>query len=213
MISVLLHGFLSTLLLFEFLISDQESPIVSVLSSTENPSLIFIVHQNSITESWEFTQSNYKWIKRNEFQLSNTKGVEVLHVILHPLVNSFFWCERRSSSVSNLTTCCVCLREVTVSERLGNNTAVSVGPLVAILHGCPSMSLHVLGRSVGMVPDFPEELKNIILFWTFIQRSLKVGQSLKLFCPCVNVKPECGRGGCRQLSGILTIFLAPSSVI
>jgi len=156
------------------LLQDQESPIVSVLSSTENPSLIFIVHQNSITESWEFTQSNYKWIKRNEFQLSNTKGVEVLHVILHPLVNSFFWCERRSSSASNLTTCCVCLREVTVSERLGNNTAVSVGPLVAILHGCPSMSLHVLGRSVGMVPDFPEELKNIILFWTFIQRSLKI---------------------------------------
>ena len=157
-----------------FFISDQESPIVSVLSSVENPSLVFIVHQNSITECWEFTQSNYKWIKRNEFQLSNTKGVEILHVILHPMVNAFFWCERRSVSVSNLITCCVCLRDVTVSERLGNNTVVSVGPLVVILHGCPAMSLHIIGRSICLVPDFPEELRSFILFWTFVQRCLKV---------------------------------------
>lgn len=155
-------------------ISDQESPIVSVLSSVENPSLVFIVHQNSITECWEFTQSNYKWIRRNEFQLSNTKGVEILHVILHPLVNAFFWCERRSVSASNLITCCVCLRDVTVSERLGNNTVVSVGPLVVILHSCPAMSLHVIGRNICLVPDFPEELRSFILFWTFVQRSLKV---------------------------------------
>lgn len=147
---------------------------MSVLSSTENPSLIFIVHQNSITGCWEFAQSNYKWTKKNEFQLSNTKGVEILHVILHPLVNSFFWCERRSVSASNSITCCVCLRDVTVSERLGNNTVVSVGPLVAILHGCPAMSLHVIGRSICLVPDFPKELRSFILFWTFVQRSLKV---------------------------------------
>lgn len=147
---------------------------MSVLSSVENPSLVFIVHQNSITECWEFTQSNYKWIRRNEFQLSNTKGVEILHVILHPLVNAFFWCECRSVSASNLITCCVCLRDVTVSERLGNNTVVSVGPLVVTLHSCPAMSLHVIGRNICLVPDFPEELRSFILFWTFVQRSLKV---------------------------------------
>lgn len=161
-------------------ISDQESPIVNVLSRTENPSLVFIVHQNSITQCWEFTQSNYKWIKRNEFQLSNTKRVEVLDVILHPLVSSFIWCERRSVSASNSITCCVCLREVTVSERLGNNIAVSVGPLVVILHGSPAMSLHVIGRGVCMMPGFPEELRNIILFWAFVQRTLKVGQTYLL---------------------------------
>ena len=164
----------------DYFFSDQDSPIVNVLSSTDNPSLIFIVHQNSITQCWEFTQSNYKWIKRNEFQLSNTKRVEVVDVILHPLLNSFIWCERRSTSSSNSITCCVCLREVTVSERLGNNTTVSVGPLVAILHGCPAMSLHVIGRGVCMVPGFPEELRNIILFWTFVQRTLKVGWAFEM---------------------------------
>ena len=157
-----------------FYLIDQESPIISVLSSNEIPSLIFIIHQNSITECWEFTQSNYKWMKKNEFQLSNTKGVEIFQVVLHPLVNSFFWCERRSVSASNLISCCVCVRQVIISERLGNNTVVSVGPLEAILHGCPPMSLHVISRSVCLVPDFPEELRCFVLFWTFVQRSLKV---------------------------------------
>ena len=147
---------------------------MSVLSSTEHPSFIFIVHQNSITQCWEFTQTNFKWVKRNDFQLSNTKTVEVLDVALHPLVHFVFWCERRSVSLSNSVSCCVCLRELTPSECLGNSTGVSVGPLVVILHGCPSMSLHVVGRGICMVPDFPKELKNIILFWTFIQRTLKV---------------------------------------
>ena len=157
-----------------FYLTDQESPIISVLSSNEIPSLIFIIHQNSITECWEFTQSNYKWMKKNEFQLSNTKGVEIFQVVLHPLVNSFFWCERRSVSASNLISCCVCVRQVIISERLGNNTVVSVGPLEAILHGCPPMTLHVISRSVCLVPDFPEELRCFVLFWTFVQRSLKV---------------------------------------
>lgn len=156
------------------LLQDQESPIISVLSSNESPSLIFIIHQNSITECWEFTQSSYKWIKKNEFQLSNTKGVEILQVVLHPLVNCFFWCERRSVSASNLISCCVCVRQVIISERLGNNTVVSVGPLVAILHGCPPMSLHVISRNICLVPDFPEELRCFVLFWTFVQRSLKI---------------------------------------
>ena len=161
--------------LFSFnLLSDQESPIVSVLSSTENPSVVLIVFQNSNTQCWEFTQSNFKWVKRNDFQLSNTKRVEVLDVILHPLVNSILWCERRSVSLSNSVNCCVCVRELTPFERLGNNTGVSIGPLVVILHGCPVMSLHVIGRGVCMVPKSPEELKNIFFFWAFIQRTLKV---------------------------------------
>lgn len=156
------------------LLQDQESPIVSVLSSTENPSVVLIVFQNSNTQCWEFTQSNFKWVKRNDFQLSNTKRVEVLDVILHPLVNSILWCERRSVSLSNSVNCCVCVRELTPFERLGNNTGVSIGPLVVILHGCPVMSLHVIGRGVCMVPKSPEELKNIFFFWAFIQRTLKV---------------------------------------
>ena len=69
---------------------------------------------------------------------------------------------------------------MTVSERLGNNIAVSVGPLVVVLHGCPAMSLHVIGRGVCMMPGFPEELRNIILFWEFVQRTLKVGQTYSL---------------------------------
>ncbi|KAJ7362016.1 hypothetical protein OS493_013104 [Desmophyllum pertusum] len=36
------------------------------------------------------------------------------------------------------------------------------------------MTLHIIGRSICLVPDFPEELRSFILFWTFIQRSLKI---------------------------------------
>lgn len=156
------------------LLQDHESPIVSVLSSATSPSVIFIVHQNSMTQCWDFTQSNFKWVKRNDFQLSNTKRVEVLQVVLHPLVNAVLWCERRSVSPSCSVSCCVCLRELTISDRLGSNAGVSMGPLVVILHGCPSMLLHVIGRGVCMVPEFLEELKDIMLFWTFLQRTLKV---------------------------------------
>lgn len=62
------------------------------------------------------------------------------------------------------------------SERLGNNTIVSVGPLTVILHGCPTMSLHIVGRGVCLVPDMPKELTSILLFWTFVQRVLKVSK-------------------------------------
>lgn len=65
---------------------------------------------------------------------------------------------------------------MTFSERLGNNTIVSVGPLTVILHGCPTMSLHIVGRGVCLVPDMPEELTSILLFWSFVQRVLKVSQ-------------------------------------
>ena len=147
---------------------------MSVLSSATSPSVIFIVHQNSMTQCWDFTQSNFKWVKRNDFQLSNTKRVEVLQVVLHPLVNAVLWCERRSVSPSCSVSCCVCLRELTISDRLGSNAGVSMGPLVVILHGCPSMLLHVIGRGVCMVPEFLEELRDVMLFWTFLQRTLKV---------------------------------------
>ena len=63
---------------------------------------------------------------------------------------------------------------MTFSERLGNNTIVSVGPLTVILHGCSTMSLHIVGRGVCLVPDMPEELTSVLLFWTFVQRVLKV---------------------------------------
>jgi len=36
------------------------------------------------------------------------------------------------------------------------------------------MLLHVIGRGVCMVPEFLEELRDIMLFWTFLQRTLKV---------------------------------------
>ena len=65
---------------------------------------------------------------------------------------------------------------MTFSERLGNNTIVSVGPLTVILHGCPTMSLHIVGRGVCLVPDMPKELTSVLLFWTFVQRVLKVSQ-------------------------------------
>lgn len=84
------------------------------------------------------------------------------------MVNVFFWCERRLVFVLNLIICCVCLRDVIVFERLGNNIVVFVGFLVVILYGCFVMFLYVIGRSICFFFDFFEELRSFIFFWIFV---------------------------------------------
>ena len=66
------------------------------------------------------------------------------------------------------------MREVIFTKRFGNDTKPSIGPLVAILHSCPAMSLYIIGRSACLVADVPVDLIRFILFWNVIQRSLRV---------------------------------------
>ena len=146
--------------------------MLDVLCNPSTPSKIYIVHKNSMIQCWEFKQPSYQWFKQCEFQLSNAKGVELLSVTFHCGVSKLFWCERRSSVASALYSCCVCMREV--PEQWSDGMVSEVGPVVAILHGCPTVSLHLMKKGICLVPVLPEENCRLLLFWTFVQRSLKV---------------------------------------
>lgn len=83
----------------------------------------------------------------------------------------FFWCEKRGIGLG-LTSCCVCLREV--PENWDEEFMVNIGPVVAMLQCCPVMSLFIINKGVCMVPQLPNEEKQLLFFWTFVPRSLKV---------------------------------------
>ena len=153
------------------MVSDASSHIIAVFQNPSCSSQVYVIYSNSITDCMEHNRATNQWTKKHTFQLSNAKGVEILCVSLHPHTSMFFWCERRGSSLG-LASCCVCMREV--PESWDMDFLSCIGPVVAILHSCPMMSLWVINKGVCMLPHLPDEQKQLLFFWTFVPRSLKV---------------------------------------
>ena len=155
---------------------DHQSPILEILWDPLVPSKIYIVHQNSSTQCWEYRQADCRWMRRCVFQLSNAKGVEIVSIVFHSSIGQLFWCERRSSAASAHFCCCVCMRDV--PHDWSDGMASRLGPVHAILHGCPAVSLFVLKKGICLAPILPEEKLTLLLFWTFVHRALKVRNAL-----------------------------------
>ncbi|XP_032221554.2 uncharacterized protein LOC116603961 [Nematostella vectensis] len=144
--------------------------IVAVIPNPNNTSQVYIVHKNSTTACIELNPHTNHWQKKQQFQLSNAKGAKVLSVVLHPYTSNFFWCEKRSAA-PGLSSCCVCMREV--EELWQESVAIYVGPVVAILHSCPVVDLHLLHKGICMIPVIPGEDGQLLLFWTSVPREIK----------------------------------------
>jgi len=153
-----------------FNISGDSAPIKAVFQNPRSSSQIYIVLTNSITYCMSYNDN--KWTKKHTFQLSNAKGVKILSVMFHRHTSMFFWCEQRGA-VSGAASCCVCMREVSNDWDTVDFTSC-ISPVVAVIQCCPVMSLFIINKGVAMVPELPDEHKQLLFFWTFVPRSLKV---------------------------------------
>lgn len=152
------------------LISGNLAQIVAVFQNPRCPSQVYVVFNNSITNC--IAHINNQWINKHSFQLSNAKGAEILSIAYHPHTSMFFWCERRGANLGEAS-CCVCMREVP-EDWDTVDFVTCIGPVIAVVQCCPMMSLYLINKGVCMVPNLPDEQKQLLFFWTFVPRSLKV---------------------------------------
>ncbi|XP_063412305.1 uncharacterized protein LOC134695056 [Mytilus trossulus] len=113
-----------------------ESPILDVLVSATNYSLIFIVEVSGYVQCWRYKTEGWTflWV----LDICNVNQTSVVSVCLHPSQNTLYWCEERN--IEDRTIYCICKRQLPEDEKKLENS--EIGNPIVVMHNCPSCHIY-----------------------------------------------------------------------
>ncbi|KAK7490423.1 hypothetical protein BaRGS_00018402 [Batillaria attramentaria] len=140
-----------------------QPPVIDILMVPSMPNVAFVVQENGHVHCWQFSDT-FQWSSLREFDLCGPQGSEsrkVLSVCLHPKLNSFFWCEQRSSEGS--TQHAVCQRQL--PDDIEQMKRKGVKKMHTILEQCLASEVVALGDGLLIVPWHNPEHTRVCVFW------------------------------------------------
>ncbi|XP_060070384.1 uncharacterized protein LOC132550350 isoform X2 [Ylistrum balloti] len=142
-------------------LADLDHPVLDILVSSSNYSLVLVVQRNGHVQCWKF-RGDLTWMLVKRFDLCNVNRSEVTCICLHSAQETLYWCERRPN-LSNVSNYSVCKRQVDVDEdKLG---AKDYNSTQVVLQNCPSAILYPVSFGVAIVIKLKPPLVSMVILW------------------------------------------------
>ncbi|XP_033737816.1 uncharacterized protein LOC117325589 [Pecten maximus] len=142
-------------------LTDLDHPVLDILVSSSNYSLVYVVQRNGHVQCWKF-RGDLTWILIKRFDLCNVNRSEVTSICLHSAQETLYWCERRPdfSDVANYS---ICKRHINNDE--DKLSAKEYNSTQVVLQNCPSASLYPLSFGVSIVIKLKPPLVSMVILW------------------------------------------------
>ncbi|CAC5365349.1 HPS6 [Mytilus coruscus] len=148
---------------------ELESPILDILVSATNYSLIFIVEESGYVQCWRYKTEGWTFLLT--LDICNVNQTSVVSICLHPSQNALFWCEERK--VEDRTIYCICKRQLPDDEEKLENR--EIGNPIVVMHNCPSCQLYpsISGLYIVVRNNLP--LVSMVILWLSYSNKVIVG--------------------------------------
>ncbi|XP_069128028.1 BLOC-2 complex member HPS6-like isoform X2 [Argopecten irradians] len=138
---------------------DLDHPVLDVLVSSTNYSIVHVVLRNGHIQCWKF-RSDLTWMLVKRFDLCSVNRSEVTSICLHSSQETLYWCERRPD-ITDVANYSIYKRHINIDEeKLRDHTVTQL-----ILHNCPSASLYPVPFGVAIVIKLKPPLVSMVISW------------------------------------------------